>query len=156
MAIEIEKKFLLTGNEWRGLGTGVVYRQGYISISAQHTVRVRIAGKTGYVTIKGGHVGGGRHEFEYEIPLADADTMLATLCTKPLIEKKRYKIPFEGFTWEVDEFSGDNEGLIFAEIELEYNDQPFNKPVWVGAEVTGDSRYYNASLVSHPYCAWQK
>jgi len=156
MALEIEKKFLVKDDTWRAHAAGIVYRQGYISVSEEHTVRVRMAGKRGFLTIKGGSVGGGRQEFEYQIPTADADEMLTTLCTKPLVEKKRYNIAFAGFTWEVDEFFGENDGLIIAEIELEYIDQPFPKPDWVGAEVTGDSRYYNASLATYPYRAWKK
>lgn len=154
MAIEIEKKFLVRNDTWRVQATGVVYRQGYICISTQHTVRVRIAGENGYLTVKGGNVDGGRQEFEYQIPVADAEAMLATLCAKPLIEKKRYKIVYRDFTWEVDEFFGDNEGLVFAEIELEYRGQAFEQPDWIGTEVTGDSRYYNASLVTYPYSSW--
>lgn len=154
MAIEIEKKFLVLNDAWRSLADGVVYRQGYVSVSTDRTVRVRIAGETGYLTVKGGQRRGGRLEFEYRIPVADAEIMLAELCAKPLIEKTRYAIVHRGFRWEVDEFFGDNEGLVIAEIELEFIGQPFDKPGWIGAEVTGDSRYYNASLVSYPYCRW--
>jgi len=155
MAIEIEKKFLVSSDVWRTLADGVVYRQGYISISAAHTVRVRIAGETGFLTIKGAEVDGGRYEFEYPIPVSEADQMLTHLCAKPLIEKKRFVIDYRGSKWEVDEFFGDNDGLVVAEIELESVHQPFAKPEWIGAEVTGDSRYYNASLVSNPYSNWK-
>jgi len=156
MAIEIERKFLVRNDAWRTRASGIVYRQGYICVSTTHTVRVRIAGETGYLTVKGGQVGGGRHEFDYQIPVADAATILAVFCAQPLIEKKRYRIDYQGFTWEVDEFFGENKGLVIAEIELEHIHQPFEKPDWVGGEVTGDSRYYNASLATVPYRSWDR
>ncbi len=155
MAIEIEKKFLLKNEGWKALGSGVAYRQGYISVSKEHTVRVRIAGEKGFLTIKGGQVGAGRLEFEYAVPPAEAEIMLEQLCIKPLIEKNRYQITYRGSLWEVDEFFGDNQGLVVAEIELRSEDQPFDKPDWIGLEVTGDPRYYNASLISYPYSAWR-
>ncbi|MGA7278154.1 MAG: CYTH domain-containing protein, partial [Desulfocapsaceae bacterium] len=140
---------------WKALGSGVAYRQGYISVSKEHTVRVRIAGEKGFLTIKGGQVGAGRLEFEYAVPPAEAEIMLEQLCIKPLIEKNRYQITYRGSLWEVDEFFGDNQGLVVAEIELRSEDQPFDKPDWIGLEVTGDPRYYNASLISYPYSAWR-
>lgn len=155
MALEIERKFLLAGEGWRGLVEGVAYRQGYLCAGKEHSVRVRIAGHTGYLTVKGATVGMGRNEYEYEIPLADARAMLDILCPQPQIEKKRYTIFFRGFTWEIDEFFGLNQGLIVAEIELQREDQTFERPDWIGREVTGDPRYYNAALCKAPFSTWK-
>ncbi len=154
MAQEIERKFLVTGDAWRELAEGTMYRQGYLSTVEDRTVRVRTVGAKGYLTVKGITVGATRTEFEYEIPVADADTMLDELCIRPLIEKTRHKIPFDGLVWEVDEFAGDNDGLVVAEVELSHEDQELRLPNWIGEEVTGDPRYYNANLVAHPYKAW--
>ncbi|MDH3702956.1 MAG: CYTH domain-containing protein [Alphaproteobacteria bacterium] len=154
MAQEIERKFLVTGQAWRTLAPGTLYRQGYLSVAKECTVRVRIAGEKGYMTVKGPTVGSSRAEFEYEIPVADADAMLDALCARPLIEKTRRRIPFEGLVWEVDEFAGDNEGLVVAEVELTDEAQKITLPDWVGEEVTHDPRYFNANLVTHPYKAW--
>jgi len=151
---EIEKKFLITNENWRGLAEGKHYRQGYLAVEKERTVRVRTIGDKGFLTVKGGTVGETRLEFEYEIPVKDARELLRKLCHRPLIEKTRYKIPFEGFIWEVDEFTGENKGLIFAEIELKYEGQKFTQPHWIGKEVTGDLRYYNANLVNTPYSKW--
>lgn len=154
MALEIERKFLLAGEGWRGLAEGKSYRQGYLCSDEVRTVRVRIAGEKGFITVKGKTKGMARAEYEYEIPLADAEEMLNALCGKTSIEKMRYKIPFAGHVWEVDEFSGENEGLIMAEVELKSEDEAFVKPDWIGREVTGDRRYYNASLATYPFCRW--
>lgn len=154
MGIEIEKKFLLDNEDWRGLAPGIHYRQGYLNSAKGRTVRVRTIENQAFLTIKGPNSGGGRLEFEYAIPHHDALIMLGQLCQKPIIEKRRHKISYQGFIWEVDEFLGDNSGLIFAEIELEAPDQLFPKPPWVGREVTDDPRYYNANLVTNPYCCW--
>jgi len=154
MAEEIEKKFLLADNGWQGLAEGKAYCQGYLNSEKGRTVRVRIIGEQGFLTIKGPNDNGARLEFEYQIPVSDAQEMLSRLCLKPLIEKTRYCIPFAGFIWEVDVFKGENEGLLLAEIELAYVDQEFLKPPWIGREVTGDSRYYNANLVRNPFCRW--
>ena len=154
MAQEIERKFLVTGEAWRTLAAATLYRQGYLSVAKESTVRVRIAGEKGYLTVKGPSVGASRAEFEYEIPAADADAMLDTLCARPLIEKTRRKILFEGLVWDVDEFAGDNEGLVVAEVELTDEAQEVSLPDWVGEEVTHDPRYFNANLVTHPYKAW--
>ncbi len=156
MGTEIEKKFLIINDDWRSLGTGESYCQGYLNAEKGRTVRVRIINDHGILTIKGPNVGGTRLEYEYDIPINEAREMLYELCHKPLIEKTRYKIPFEGFIWEVDQFTGENEGLIFAEIELSYEGQKFEKPPWIGEEVTDDSRYYNANLVNNPYSKWKK
>jgi adenylate cyclase len=153
MAKEIERKFLVNGDNWRQLGEGSLYRQGYIA-SQGATVRVRIAGNQGYLTIKGPTVNFSRSEFEYPIPLADAEEMLDTLCDRPLIEKTRYKIEWAGLVWEVDEFAGANQGLILAEVELTDEAQQVEIPNWIGTEVTGDVRYYNSYLVKHPFLEW--
>lgn len=156
MALEIERKFLLKGDAWRSLGSGTVYRQGYIRTENQQTtVRVRVIGEQGYLTLKGKTIGATRSEFEYPIPVVDAVEMLNFLCDRPLIEKTRYKIEFGGVIWEIDEFMGDNEGLIIAEVELEHEDQQLELPEWIGQEVTGDSKYYNVNLVRHPYTQWK-
>ncbi len=154
MAKEIERKFLVEGESWRALADGVAYRQGYLSTVKERTVRVRTIGDDGYLTIKGITVGATRSEFEYPIPAADANEMLDELCEKPIIEKNRYKIPQGDITWEVDEFFGVNDGLIVAEVELQSEDQSFDKPDWVGDEVTGDPRYYNANLIAKPFTTW--
>ncbi|MGC9527612.1 MAG: CYTH domain-containing protein [Limnospira sp.] len=154
MAIEIERKFLVRGDGWRSQATGIVYRQGYIASTPGKTVRVRVVGDRGYLTIKGTTVGYRRSEFEYPIPVEDAQEMLATLCDPPLIEKKRYQIPAGDLIWEIDEFFGDNEGLIVAEIELLDEGQIFDLPEWIGEEVSHDSRYYNVNLIRYPYRHW--
>ena len=117
-------------------------------------MRVRVAGDQGTLTIKGITVGATRREFEYEIPLDEARTILDELCERPLIEKTRHVIEWEGFTWEIDEFSGVNAGLIVAEVELEHEDQAFPRPPWLGEEVTDDARYFNANLIRRPYSTW--
>jgi adenylate cyclase len=154
MAKEIERKFLLAGNAWREGANGVRYRQGYLSTEAGRTVRVRMAGDQGYLTIKGKSNGASRLEYEYAIPAADADEMLDALCLRPIIEKVRFKIPYAGMTWEVDEFEGDNAGLLVAEVELQSEEQQVELPPWIGEEVTGDQRYYNASLIARPFNTW--
>lgn len=156
MGKEIEKKFLITGDDWRRLGTGESFCQGYLNTDKTRTVRVRTINDRGILTIKGSSVGAARLEYEYDIPFEEAREMLSELCCKPLIEKTRYTIPFAGFIWEVDEFKGENEGLLFAEIELEDEGQSFAKPSWIGREVTNDSRYYNANLVTNPFSNWPK
>ena len=152
MGKETERKYLVSSNDWR-VGQGVVYRQGYLNTDIQRSVRVRVAGDKAFLTVKGVTVGATRREYEYEIPVDDATEML-DLCEGPLIEKRRYVVEHEGMTWEIDEFFGDNEGLIVAEIELASEDQAFAKPSWIGDEVTEDPRYYNVNLVQHPYQSW--
>lgn len=156
MGTEIERKFLLTGEDWKALAGGIHYRQGYLNSQKERTVRVRTIDDNGFLTIKGISVGATRMEYEYEIPVEDANVLLDELCEKPLIEKNRSRIDFGGFVWEVDEFFGENEGLVVAEIELESEDQQFDKPAWVGDEVSGDSRYFNSNLIKHPYNSWDK
>jgi adenylate cyclase len=155
MGTEIERKFLVTGDEWRAMATGVFYSQGYLCLEKERTVRVRIAGDKAFLTVKGKSSGISRMEYEYPIPLEDARVLLAQLCVKPVIEKKRYRIHYKGFVWEVDEFFGENEGLLVAEIELAAEDQEFEKPSWIGAEVSSDRRYANAGLVKNPYSSWR-
>ena len=154
MAIEIERKFLVTGDGWRFLSSGIVYRQGYIATEELKTVRIRVFGKEARLTIKGPTKGRTRAEFEYPIPLKDAEEMLNTLCKPPLIEKTRYKIPFHHLIWEIDEFHGANQGLILAEVELRSERQVFELPDWIGEEVSDDPRYFNSSLAKHPYSKW--
>jgi CYTH domain-containing protein len=154
MGTEIERKFLVVGDEWRRGAVGTVYRQGYLCTTPQRTVRVRIGGERGYLTVKGSRTGVSRAEFEYEIPLGDAQAMLDSLCARPLIEKTRYRIPHEGLVWEVDEFAGENAGLVIAEVELEREDQEVALPAWVGKEVSTDDRYANSHLAEHPYSTW--
>ncbi|MDZ5635394.1 MULTISPECIES: CYTH domain-containing protein [unclassified Janthinobacterium] len=154
MGIEIERKFLLASDAWRGLGQPVLLRQGYLSSARERVVRVRIEGGQAMLTIKGANVGATRGEWEYPIPLADAAELLDGLCEQPLIEKYRHRIEHAGMVWEVDEFLGANAGLVVAEIELASEDQPFEKPDWIGAEVSGDTRYYNANLIRHPFSQW--
>lgn len=156
MGREIERKYLLMGEEWKKLGKGAHYRQGYLNSAKECTVRIRTVNKKAVLTIKGVAAGTARAEYEYEIPYADCADMLDTLAEKPIIEKKRYKINFAGLTWEVDEFLGVNAGLAVAEVELESEDQKFAKPPWVGAEVTGDPKYFNSNLVKKPYTSWPK
>ncbi len=154
MAKEIERKYLVKGNQWKTLAQGMVYRQGYIPTVGKQTVRVRIVGNQGYLTIKGENVGATRSEFEYPIPVEDAEEMLHTLCDRPLIEKTRYKIPQGDLVWEVDEFAGENAGLVIAEVELQEENQQIELPEWIERQVT-DPKYYNSNLAKHPYSKWE-
>ncbi|MDY7020971.1 MAG: CYTH domain-containing protein [Cyanobacteriota bacterium] len=156
MGIEIERKFLVKDESWRSLAAGKLYCQGYISSQKGRTVRVRIIGDRGYLTIKGLAVHQVRSEFEYEIPVKDAEEMLQTLCDRPFIEKKRHRIPLGDLIWEVDEFFGENQGLILAEVELTDVNQIIEIPDWIGEDVSDDSRYYNANLVKNPYSEWEE
>lgn len=153
MGKEIERKYLVTGSQWKELADGILYRQGYLNSQKERVVRARTMGEKAALTIKGITVGATRLEFEYEIPLDDCQQLLE-LCEQPLIEKTRYKIKIGELVWEVDEFHGVNEGLTVAECELESEDQQIQKPDWIGAEVTGDSRYYNSNLIAHPFSTW--
>lgn len=154
MGIEIERKFLVTGNEWRQ-GQGVKFSQGYLNRDKSRTVRVRLAGHQAFLTIKGISQGISRAEFEYEIPLNEAEQLLK-LADGPVIEKVRYVLIHQGDTWEIDEFYGENTGLIVAEIELADEAQSFAIPDWLGKEVTDDPRYFNSNLASYPYSLWQE
>ncbi len=155
MAIEIEHKFLMAGNDWREHATrSVKYRQGYLSSQATSSIRVRISDECAWLNIKSATVGTHRHEYEYEIPLLDANEIINMLCRKPIIEKIRHFVTDDGNTWEIDEFEGDNQGLIIAEIVLSEIGKTFSKPHWIGDEVTSDLRYYNNNLAKHPYSEW--
>jgi adenylate cyclase len=154
VGVEIERKFLVRGDAWMRLGEPVFFRQGYLSSHKDRVVRVRIEGDRAVMTIKGRNVGAVRGEWEYPIPMADAVELLDRLCEQPLIEKYRRRISFAGNVWEVDEFLGANAGLVVAEIELQSEDQQFDKPDWIGDEVTDDLRYLNSSLIKHPFSAW--
>jgi len=153
MGIEIERKFLVKKDNWRTLGIPMHYVQGYLVSDGERTVRVRVAGANGFITIKGQSQGISRLEFEYLIPREEALEMLQ-LSSIPLIEKYRTKVRYEGKLWEIDEFEGTNKGLIMAEIELKSEDETFSVPDWIGQEVTGDLRYYNSSLARNPYTNW--
>lgn len=155
MPIEIERKFLLKDDSWRKQADpGKDYIQGYLVGSRQASVRVRIEGEQAYLNIKSATLGVRRQEYEYAIPLDDAREMLAQLCEQPLIEKTRYLIQAQGLCWEIDVFKGENAGLVVAEVELESEQQQFVHPAWLGEEVSDDPRYYNVSLVKHPFKNW--
>ena len=154
MGIEIERKFIVAGDGWRTTATTQTrFSQGYLSRDPARTVRVRIAGDAAFLTIKGATTGATRAEFEYGIPVADAQQLLA-MSDGPVVEKVRYLCPHEGMTWEVDEFLGANAGLVVAEIELVSEGQVFARPAWLAAEVTGDGRYVNANLAVNPFTRW--
>lgn len=152
MPTEIERKFLVIADDWRQ-ASGTRICQGYLSRDKNRTVRVRISGEHAFLTIKGANQGASRLEFDYAIPVADAEQLLS-LCEGPVIKKTRHIVLYEGFTWEVDEFLGDNAGLVVAEIELESENQAFPLPAWIGLEVTNDPRYYNSNLTMRPFSQW--
>jgi len=154
MNIEIERKFLLLNNLWKSEAVGVHYKQAYLNEKGDNTIRVRIEGKQAKLTIKSKATNISRMEFEYDIPMEDAEKLFLIAKT-PAVEKYRYKIEYAGNIWEVDEFLGDNEGLVIAEIELESENQTFQKPSWIGMEVSGDKRYTNANLARNPYKNWK-
>jgi adenylate cyclase len=154
MGIEIERKFLVKNESWRFVaGDGLACRQGYLDSGTGNTVRVRIIGDEAFLTIKGATTGITRSEFEYEIPVDDAHALLKQ-CDGRIVEKTRYFIGHGGMIWELDVFSGENAGLIMAEIELETEHQLFELPPWAGEEVSGDPRYYNGYLARHPFSEW--
>ncbi len=152
---EIERKFLVRSDAWKQGGKPTRITQGYLSRVNERVVRVRLAGGKGWITVKGKSHGPRRKEFEYEIPPAHAAEMLDQLCERPLLDKLRYRIPIGDVVWEVDEFLGENAGLVVAEVELARDGHPIALPDWVGAEVTDDPRYYNNHLVSHPFSTWK-
>jgi adenylate cyclase len=155
MAREIERKFLVRDDDWRGQApTGIRYRQGYLSNDERCSVRVRVGEGEARLNIKSATLGVERIEFEYSIPLADAEELLDKLCRTPLIEKTRYTVQHAGHRWEIDVFAGDNEGLVVAEVELADQDEAFERPSWLGDEVSHDPRYYNVRLLEHPYKDW--
>ena len=160
MATEIERKFLLANDDWRAAAdAGVVMRQGYL-VTFNHeqapksSIRVRVAGDKGYLNIKSATLGVTRQEYEYPIPLSDANQMLDSLAEGPLIEKTRYHVQHGAHMWEIDVFAGDNQGLVVAEVELGAEDEAFAQPGWLGEEVSEDPRYYNVCLVKHPFKDW--
>lgn len=154
MGVEIERKFKVN-DMFRPRSVGIEMTQGYLSCDPRRTVRIRMAGMQGFLTIKGDTCKMTRREYEYAIPLAEARELLA-LCDAPLVEKTRYVENVGGHNWEVDVFHGANEGLVIAEIELSSETETFPMPMWAGAEVTGDCRYYNAALSAHPYSKWNE
>jgi len=155
MAIEIERKFLLRDDSWRATADdGVLIRQGYLAGSEKSSIRVRIASDKANINIKSATLGITRQEYEYPIPLAEANEMLDTLCEGPLIEKTRYHVLHAKHRWEIDVFSGDNQGMVVAEVELGSVGEGFERPDWLGEEVSDDTRYYNVCLVKHPYKDW--
>ena len=158
MAKEIERKFLVVADTWRHGACGVPYRQGYLGAGsdARCTVRVRVAGQQAFLTIKGPPASGARDEYEYPIPVADAEEMLERLSVGGRVEKTRFRVPFAGRTWEVDEFAGDNAPLVLAEVELDRVGAEVALPPWVGVEVTDDPRYANAALARAPYSRWRR
>jgi len=156
MGNEIERKFLVDHEKWRRVkkGKGTHYRQGYLINDEKRTFRVRVTDKHGYITLKGSTSGISRKEYEYKIPVEDGIELLDAFAESE-VRKTRYKVKFAGNLWEVDEFSGDNEGLIMAEIELEHEDEEFEKPDWLVREVSDDDRYYNSNLSVHPFKRWK-
>ena len=154
MAKEIERKYLVDVKVWKPRDAGTHYKQGYLSSHKERVVRVRLEGTVAKLTIKGINTGISRAEFEYEIPVADAHAILSELCEKPLIEKRRYKEQYEGKTWEIDVFLGENEGLVVAEVELETEDEDIEVPPWAVRDVSADPRYYNSNLVRIPFKSW--
>lgn len=155
MATEIEHKFLLRDDRWRSqVERSTRMRQGYLTSDARCSVRVRIADGQGFLNLKSGALGIQRSEYEYPIPLAEAEEILDMLCEKPLLEKTRHFLWFGEHLWEIDEFEGDNAGLIVAEVELSQSDELFARPDWLGEEVSHDIRYYNSQLARHPYQTW--
>ena len=158
MGTEIERKFLLKNDSWRtGVAKRTLYRQSYVHFrDLEHGIlRIRTAGGKGFLTVKGPVNGCSRSEYEYEIPVGDADSLIGFLCTGPVIEKYRNIVLNGKDRWEIDEFLGDNQGLVLAELELPAEDAPFDRPAWLGEEVTGQKEYYNSHLAQHPYKQWK-
>lgn len=157
MPSEIERKFLVRDQSWRERARNPMrIRQGYIIGSQTASVRVRVSGGRAWLNIKGATVGVSRAEFDYEIPVSEAEQLIDTLCARPPIEKTRYFVDHAGHRWEVDVFEGENAGLVVAEIELRSEDEPFELPSWAGKEVSEERRYYNAALVNLPYSRWKR
>ena len=156
MGLEIERKFLLKNNSWKKeVKETISIRQGYLNSEIERTIRIRIQGERGVLTIKGKNQNVTRKEFEYQIPLDDA-LHLISMCEKPIIEKTRFLIPSNRSTWEIDVFDGENKGLVIAEIELSSEEESFDIPNWLGKEVSSESKYYNSSLITNPYSKWKK
>ncbi len=156
MAQEIEHKFLIKNNDWvEHVDKSSEYKQGYLISDDKRSIRVRISNNTAWLNIKSASIGTLRQEYEYEIPLEEGKEILNTLCEKPMIEKIRHFVPYKQHLWEIDVFSGDNEGLVVAEVELSKVGEAFEKPPWLGNEVTDDIRYYNNQLCKNPYKDWK-
>ncbi len=155
MPVEIERKYLVDKEAWEKTqkGKGNYYRQGYLLTEADKTIRVRATDTEGFITIKGKSIGASRLEYEYPIPREEAIELLNNFSVSDII-KWRFKVDFKGKTWEIDEFLGENEGLIVAEIELNSEDETFEVPNWIGQEVTGDNRYFNSALSILPFKEW--
>jgi len=155
MATEIERKYLVLSDDWRArVHRKVRYLQGYLATTSHGSVRVRIGGDSAFLNVKGATVGASRLEFEYPIPVEDAEVMLRELCAGSVVEKTRYFVPHGGREWEVDVFEGDNVGLVVAEIELDDEAEIVALPDWAGEEVTDDVRYYNSNLAVTPFSDW--
>lgn len=155
MGIEIERKFLVAGDGWRvGADGGTPIVQGYVADDGERSVRIRRKGDTHILTIKAARAEGGRWEFEYPVPAADAQAMFEQVCTAPAIDKVRYTLPAGQLTWEIDVFAGANAGLVVAEIELPSAETPFERPDWLGPEVSDDERFLNANLYVRPFGGW--
>ena len=155
MATEIERKFLVLNDDWRAIvRSDMKIIQAYLATNESSSTRIRIQNDKANINIKSATLGITRSEFEYAIPVVDAQSMIDDLCIKPVIEKTRYIVKYMHHTWEIDVFSGDNQGLIVAEIELSSPDEAFEKPSWLGEEVSNDARYYNVCLVNNPYKTW--
>lgn len=156
MGIEIERKFLVDKEKWRQVNNpvGVPYRQGYLADEDRCVVRVRVTDKKGFITIKGASAGISRKEFEYEIPVSEGIELLDSFALFE-VEKTRYRLYFKGKLWEVDEFLGDNTGLVTAEIELKEENEKFELPGWITHEVSDDARYFNSSLAKNPFKNWK-
>jgi adenylate cyclase len=155
MAVEIERKYLIDLEKVGILENGNRIKQGYITTNKNAVVRVRIKNDKGYLTIKSSNIGASRLEFEYEIPLVEANEMLDKLCQKQIIDKDRYIIDLHNHIWEIDIFHGDNEGLVIAEVELKDENEYIKLPLWIKEEVTGDIKYYNSNLMTYPYNQWK-
>ena len=154
MAKEIERKFLIDISGVESIGSGSRIKQGYISTTDNTAVRIRVSGTVAYLTLKGENQGATRPEFEYEIPIEDANEIIKELCSGPIIDKTRYLVEYGSHTWEIDVFHGDNDGLIVAEVELESETEEVDLPKWVINEVTGEVKYYNSSLLDNPFNKW--
>ena len=154
MAQEIERKYLIDEDILKNLNGGIRIKQAYLPTEGYTVVRLRIAGEKAFLTIKGKNKGSVRTEFEYEIPLPDAEAMIAELCVPEFIDKTRYLLDHEGHQWEIDVFHGDNAGLVVAELELDSEDEHFSLPSWALTEVTNEPKYYNSSLLELPFSKW--
>ncbi|MBF0423304.1 MAG: CYTH domain-containing protein [Magnetococcales bacterium] len=156
MGTEIERRFLVNDDRWRDGSSFIQLKQGFLSTDKERIVRVRLAGEAATLTVKGLTRDHQKSEYEYAIPGQDALEMLASLCLRPLIEKRRFRVKHAGQIWDVDEFEGENHGLVIAEIELKHRDQPFPRPPWLGMEVSDNPRYFNSNLAMLPYSRWKE